>query len=226
MSRFWNEFVAALGDLVPGGVLILGLLLFMVTSVVAVLWYYWPAWLPWRWRLGGRAEGGSSKPSSGSRSRLPRPRWPRLRWRWRIPRLRWRWRRRYGPAPRTVVESPDRLPELPAAVLALTADDLAAAGRYAEAVRERLRAIVRELIERDMLAYRPGWTVTELAQAAGRVWPAASAPLNAASEVFSQIWYGMRPATRDDDMAMRGYAEQVRAALDTSAVAASGGRAR
>lgn len=150
---------------------------------------------------------GKSRSTGTSRQRF---RLGRLRFRWR-----WPWRRRRRKAETVATDlPPDEVPDLPAAVLALTADELAAAGRYAEAVRERLRAIVRELVERDVLAYRPGWTVTEFARAAGTVWPTAAAPLAAASEVFSQIWYGQRPAIMEDDLAMRGYATQIRAAID------------
>lgn len=215
MSRFWNEFVAMVADFVPGGVPVLALILFVLTGVVAALWYWWPAWLPSRWRISRRAKGRSQ--STGTSRR--RFRLGRLRFRWRWP---WRRRRRRKAEPVAADLPPDELPDLPAAVLALTADELAAAGRYAEAVRERLRAIVRELVERDALAYRPGWTVTELARAAGTVWPTAAVPLFAASEVFSQIWYGLRPATADDDQAMRGYATQVRAALDALPLQAVG----
>jgi hypothetical protein len=103
------------------------------------------------------------------------------------------------------------MPDLPAEVLALTADQLAAAGRYAEAVRERLRAMLRGLIERDLLPASPGWTVMELAAAGRRVRPALSGPLGAAAELFSEIWYGLRPATAEDDAAMRGHADAVAA---------------
>lgn len=213
MSRFWNEFVAVLGDFMPGGVLLLAIVLFVLTALIAALWYSWPAWLPSRKRRGGPSDRSGSGSTSG-----------RNRFRWlRVGRLRFRWRRQWWrrrkPDPANGLDLPDdQVPELPAAVLALTADELAAAGRYAEAVRERLRAIVRELMERELVAYRPGWTVTELAQAAGRARPAAAPPLRAASDIFSEIWYGLRPATADDDRAMRGQAEQVRAVLDAAAV--------
>jgi hypothetical protein len=222
MSRAWNEFVALLGDLVPGGVSMLAMALFVLTLIVAALWYWWPAWLPSRWRRRHRSGRPSSGATRGKRRRWPRMKRLRLRWRWGW----WRRHRRRPDPPVEPALPDDQLPEVPAAVLALNADELAAAGRYAEAVRERLRAMVRELIERGALAYRPGWTVTELTQAAGWVWPAAATPLGAAAEVFSQIWYGLRPATADDDLAMRGYAEQVRAVLDATGVQQSAGGVR
>jgi len=130
----------------------------------------------------------------------------------RLGRLRWRWRRRKRTKGRAEAEdeyAPDELPDLPAAQLALTADELAAAGRYKEAVRERLRAMVRDLIERGVLPQTPGWTVTELAVAAIANRPALATPMRAAVAIFSEIWYGLRPATADDDRAMRAHAAAV-----------------
>jgi hypothetical protein len=206
VSRWWNELVAALGDLVPGGVPVIGVILFLVTAIVAVLWYLWPAWSPSRWRRADRS--GSRRTGRGRKFR-----WRRLgplRFRWRRP-----WWRRRKPVTEVRPDLPDdQVPDVPAAVLALSADELAAAGRYAEAVRERLRAIIRDLIERGVVSSHPGWTVTELARAAGLARPPAAAPLGAASNVFSEIWYGLRPATVEDDLAMREHGERVRAALD------------
>jgi hypothetical protein len=214
VSRLWNEMVAAFGDVTPGGVPVLALLLFLLAAVVAVLWFWWPAWLPSRWPAIGRA--GRRSRRSLLRRRFGWPRLGRLRWRWR---LRWRRRRAAGV---TAPELPDdQVPDLPATTLALSADELAAAGRYKEAVRERLRAIVRDLIERQVISPTPGWTVTELAEWAGRARPAIAVPLREASGLFSDIWYGLRPATADDDRVMRERAEQVRHALGSPSTAGS-----
>jgi hypothetical protein len=101
------------------------------------------------------------------------------------------------------------VPDLPAHVLMALADRLAAEGRFAEAVRERLRAIVRGLVERRVLEHQPGMTVTELAHAAAAVVPAAGAPLRNATGIFSDIWYGQRPATAEHDNRMRQLAGEV-----------------
>ena len=214
--RWWNETVADLGDVVP--LPLLGFLSLVATTLIALALYFWPHWLPWRWSIWRRERDGSGR---GERRRRFRFRFGAFRWRWR---LRWRRRKRRGEPEPADELAPDELPELPAQVLALTADELAAQGRYAEAVRERLRAIVRELIERGVIPHTPGWTVTELANAASRARPALAAPLGGAGGVFSEIWYGLRPATAEDDHAMRGYAEAVRATLaQPVAAAASGG---
>jgi hypothetical protein len=194
----WHELVALAGDVVA--VPLLGLILLAVTTVVALLWYHWPP--DWLVRPGGTGRG---------RRRGWRWRSIRWRWRWRLPR--WRRRARRVPSDAAPGLPADELPDLPAAELALTADQLAAAGRYKEAVRERLRAIVRELVERDVIVPRPGWTVTELARAAGDSRPPVAAPLAGASDRFSRVWYAQLPAGAADDVAMRGYAGQVRAAL-------------
>lgn len=92
------------------------------------------------------------------------------------------------------------------------ADRYAADGRYAEAVRERLRAIVRSLEERDLLDPRPGRTVTEIVAAVRRSLPGAVDQLTAGAQVFSDIWYGTKTATADDDKVMRQVYEAVAAA--------------
>jgi hypothetical protein len=106
----------------------------------------------------------------------------------------------------------DELPEVPTATLLSLADRYAAEGRYAEAVRERLRAMVRELVDRGVIEHRPGWTVTELARRAGRALPPAAGPLDEAARIFSDIWYGERPATAGHDSRMRDLATAVGAA--------------
>ncbi|MGA8117247.1 MAG: DUF4129 domain-containing protein, partial [Actinocatenispora sp.] len=101
------------------------------------------------------------------------------------------------------------LPERDPAELRSLADRYAAAGRYAEAVRERLRAMVRELVDRQVLEHQPGWTVTELAHASGVAAPTLSAPMREAADLFSRIWYGRQPATAAHDERMRALADQV-----------------
>jgi uncharacterized protein DUF4129 len=213
MMRTWTEAFANLSDVIP--VPLLAFLSLVATALVALGWYFWPAWLPWHWWLGRSASSRSRSRSrrERGRGRLGLPRW---RWRWR-----WRRRRRRAPTPAAADLPADQLPDLPAQVLAMTADEFAAAGRYAEAVRERLRAIVRTLIERDLIPNSPGWTVTELAAAAGRARPALSPALRAATGVFSEIWYGLRPAHDSDDAAMRRCAGEISQLLDQPGAAAA-----
>ena len=100
------------------------------------------------------------------------------------------------------------------------ADEHAAAGRFAEAVRERMRAIVRELETRGVLDPRPGRTADEVARDAGAVVPTIAADLRAAAGAFDEVWYGGRPATPQSDALMRNADDRVRRA---SMVVAGGG---
>jgi hypothetical protein len=203
VSRFWDGLVAAIGDVISLPLVVL--LLFVAAALVAVGWYFWPRWLPWRWSVAA----GPAR----DRERRRRWRWPRLRW----PRFRWRRRRRPAhepaPEPELVPHETEGLPEWSSDAFLALADRLAAEGRYAEAVRERLRAIVRELVDLGVIENRPGWTVTELARAAGYARPTVRPPLDAASLLFSDLWYGERAATAGHDARMRQYAAQVHAAL-------------
>ena len=134
----------------------------------------------------------------------------------RFPRLR---RRKFAEKPEKAAPEPvelteadlagEELPDLPAQVFLTLADRLAAEGRYAEAVRERLRAIVRGLVERRAVEVLPGMTVTEVAHAAAAVAPGVEPSLRGATGVFSDIWYGQLPATAEHDTLMRQYAAEV-----------------
>ncbi|MEU7170060.1 DUF4129 domain-containing protein [Micromonospora tulbaghiae] len=183
MSRWWTEAVAALGDVVP--LPLAALILLAVALLVALGWYFFPAWVPRRL----------------PRFSLPRLRRPRLP-RFRLPRFRRRARRARTEPPAVRLPAP-RTPEpAPAGGLG-TADRLAAEGRYAEAVRERLREMVRLLVVRQVVEPRPGLTVVELAEAAARTRPQVGPTLHAAGAIFSDLWYAQRPATAAHDRRMR-----------------------
>lgn len=74
------------------------------------------------------------------------------------------------------------------------AEELAGRGTWDEAVRERLRAVVRELEARGVLDPRPGRTADEVATEAGRLVPALAGPLRDGARTFDEIWYGGRKA--------------------------------
>jgi hypothetical protein len=92
------------------------------------------------------------------------------------------------------------------------ADAHAAAGRFAEAVRDRMRAVVRELEVRAVLEPRPGRTADEVAREAGPAVPAVAGDLRTAARVFDEVWYGGRPATAAAYQAVREADERVRRA--------------
>ena len=74
------------------------------------------------------------------------------------------------------------------------AESDAAQGRWAEAVRERLRAVVRELEARGALDPRPGRTAGEVARDGGAALPEVADDLARAARLFDEVWYGGRPA--------------------------------
>jgi hypothetical protein len=184
MSRAWTEFMAAVFDVVPPA--LLTFLLLVLTSLVAALWYWYPAWVP---------------------RRLPR----------------FRRQRRERPAKdeaedagaaeeveATAAAEPAALPDpVPVGL----ADRLAAEGRYAEAIRERLRAVVIDLIRAGVIRHEPGQTVTELAGTASSARPAVAAPLAGATEIFSTVWYAQQPARAAEDETMKQLTGAVRQAL-------------
>ncbi|MFD4672837.1 DUF4129 domain-containing protein [Lentzea sp. NPDC058450] len=77
------------------------------------------------------------------------------------------------------------------------AEKAAAAGDFAEAVRERFRAVVRELEQRGVLDARAGRTVDEVAYEAGQALPGLAPDLRGAAVQFDDVWYGGRPATAE-----------------------------
>jgi hypothetical protein len=180
VSRAWDEFVAAVFDVVPGQIVLL--LLLVAAGLIGVLWYSYPAWVPRR-----------------------------------LPRFRWR-RRAKKPEPALTAAEPEPELELelepepdvplPVGVMSL-ADRLAAEGRYAEAIRQRLRDTIRDLITAGIVAPQPGWTAAELAAVASAQRPAVAQPLGSATELFSEIWYGDRPAQQPQDDRMRDLTGQV-----------------
>ena len=95
------------------------------------------------------------------------------------------------------------------------ADAYAASGAYAEAVRARLRAVVRELEERGLVDARPGRTADEIARDGGTALPSVASDLRAGARLFDDVWYGGRPADA------RSYEQLV--ALDAAVVAARTG---
>jgi uncharacterized protein DUF4129 len=75
------------------------------------------------------------------------------------------------------------------------AEQEAASGDYALAVRSRFRACVAELTERTILDERPGRTAYEVVADAGRAVPTLRDPLQPAALAFTEVVYGNRPGT-------------------------------
>lgn len=76
------------------------------------------------------------------------------------------------------------------------AERYAAGGAWAEAVRARLRAVVKDLEERGLVDARPGRTADEIARDGGVALPSVAADLRAGARTFDDVWYGGRTADR------------------------------
>lgn len=70
------------------------------------------------------------------------------------------------------------------------AERAAAAGEWAEAIRERFRAVIGTLDERGLLPERADRTADEAARDAGAVLPAHADVLVAAARAFDEVEYG------------------------------------
>ncbi len=94
---------------------------------------------------------------------------------------------------------------------------LAAAGDYAGAIVEGVRAIAAELDERGVLPPRPGRTADELAAEAGSELPGLAGDLLTVTRMFDDIRYG------DRDGSQAGYQLVSRLDLDVRAARAAAG---
>jgi hypothetical protein len=88
----------------------------------------------------------------------------------------------------------------------------AAAGEWPEAIRERLRAIARDLEERIIVAPRPGRTADELAAEAGAALPDHADELAAGVRIFDDVWYGGRTGDADGYRQLTELDERLRSA--------------
>ncbi|MDB1089453.1 DUF4129 domain-containing protein [Streptomyces sp. ACA25] len=102
------------------------------------------------------------------------------------------------------------------------ADEHAAAGRWDQAVQERMRALVRGLEERTLLDPSPGRTADEAATEAARSLPALADGLRAAARTFDAVTYGGRHATAADHHRLRDLDEQTRRSRPDPAYATQG----
>lgn len=97
------------------------------------------------------------------------------------------------------------------------AEQAAAQGQWAQAVRERLRAVVRELEARGVLDPRPGRTAGEVASDAGAAVPELAGDLQRGTALFDEVWYGGRPADAGSYATLVSLDERVSATRLTAA---------
>ena len=87
-----------------------------------------------------------------------------------------------------------------------------ASGRWADALREWLRAVIATIEERGVLEPRPGRTGAGTAREAGPLLPSVRDDLARAVAAFDATWFGGRPAAPEDVHLARHLAETVRRA--------------
>jgi hypothetical protein len=131
---------------------------------------------------------------------------------WRVGLPRWR-RRRAGAE---VQLDPTR----GAADYRALAEQDAGRAEWAAAVRNRFRAVVRELEVRTVLDVRPARTAWEAAYSASRVLPEARDALHQGAEDFNAVTYGDRPADQESYTRMVAVDEQVARAAAAADLAA------
>ncbi len=104
-----------------------------------------------------------------------------------------------------------------AAELRAAADAAAAQGRWADAVLDRFRAVLRSLEDRVVLEPRPGRTADEGAREAGVRLPACAEDLARAARLFDDVCYGDADAGAQDDAWLREVDRRVAAARPSGA---------
>ncbi|WP_159802555.1 DUF4129 domain-containing protein [Arthrobacter zhaoguopingii] len=110
---------------------------------------------------------------------------------------------------------------LPAAEHRRRAAAAAGAGRWSEALAERLRAVVRDAEERGLLEERLSRTATEAAAGLAPAFPGSAGEIRWLAERFNEVQYG-RGAASEADEADAARAEALDAAL-AAGVPAGGG---
>jgi hypothetical protein len=126
-----------------------------------------------------------------------------------------RWRRRSRDA------AVDLDASVPAADYRHLAGQHAEQGDWRAAVRDRFRALVRELEVRTILEVRPARTAWEAAHAATRLLPGCRDDLRTAAEDFSAVMYGERRADKALYRRMAEIDGRVTTAADTVDLAAA-----
>lgn len=122
---------------------------------------------------------------------------------WRVGLPRWR--------PRVTDVEVETDPEIEPQQYRTAAQRAADAGDWSSAIRERFRALVRELEHRTIIDPRPGRTALEAAGNAARLLPQAEPALHTAAQLFNDVMYGEIVADADGYARMSGADDTVRA---------------
>lgn len=90
------------------------------------------------------------------------------------------------------------------------AEQCAAAGDWATAIRHRLRAVARQLEDDGVLIPVPGRTASELARDAGSALPQLNAEFADATQAFNDVTYGGRPGSEVGYRLIAGLDDHIR----------------
>lgn len=121
-----------------------------------------------------------------------------------------RWR--LGPVRGSAVVRFEVDPQVSAAQYRSRAEQDAAAGRWGQAVSQRMQALVRTGQERGLIDGHPGWTADEVATSIGGQVPGCADALAAAARTFDEIRYGGRPGSATTYRIVAGAEESLLAA--------------
>lgn len=110
--------------------------------------------------------------------------------------------------------------QLSAAQHRATAEQRAAQGDWAAAIRHRLRAVARELEESGVLDPVAGRTAGELAHDAGDRLPHLHDEFACAAHVFNDVTYGAEPGTPAGYQVVAGLDDHLRSRLPAGSAAA------
>lgn len=100
------------------------------------------------------------------------------------------------------------------------AEEAEAAGEWSEGLRCRHRALVAELLERDLIDRRPGRTAADISRLGAQRVPAAGGDLDAATRIFEDVWYGWTEADASTRDTFTAHAAAVRSAIEAALVQA------
>jgi hypothetical protein len=98
----------------------------------------------------------------------------------------------------------------------------AEAGRWNEAVTERLRGLIRDAEERGILEDRPGRTATEAAAGLAQAFPEPAGEILWLAERFNEVQYGAGSADAADGARAASLDAALAAALPVSGAASAG----
>ncbi|WP_350347287.1 DUF4129 domain-containing protein [Agromyces sp. G08B096] len=131
-----------------------------------------------------------------------------------VPRLR---RRRGGGGRAPLFDDADTRS---LAELRRAADAAEAAGDYGLAIEERFRAVVRALVDRELVRAHPGTTAHGFAASAAPGFPGHASRLQSAADAFDAVRYLGRPGTIEEARALAALDRDLAAATPVPAATA------